>query len=82
MEKIRLPFIDSDCLYRGALSNGTVGTGINSCGRSKYLDCSFFYHGYLEEEKSMIHSFTVTFGTKYLTGMVTSVPPYETFNLI
>jgi hypothetical protein len=39
----------------------------------------FFYHGYLEEEKSMIHSFTVTFGVKYLTGMVTSVPPYETF---
>jgi hypothetical protein len=30
----------------------------------------------------MIHSFTVTFGIKYLTGMVTSVPPYETFNLI
>jgi hypothetical protein len=25
----------------------------------------------------MIHSFTVTFGAKYLTGMVTSVPPYE-----
>jgi len=23
----------------------------------------------------MIHSFTVTFGAKYLTGMVTSVPP-------
>jgi hypothetical protein len=30
----------------------------------------------------MIHSFTVTFGVKYLTGMVTSVPPYETFSLI
>ena len=42
----------------------------------------FFYHGYLKEEKSMIHSFTVTFGVKYLTGMVTSVPPYETFSLI
>ena len=28
----------------------------------------------------MIHSFTVTFGAKYLTGMVTSVPPYETFS--
>ena len=27
----------------------------------------------------MIHSFTVTFGAKYLTSMVTSVPPYETF---
>jgi hypothetical protein len=23
----------------------------------------------------MIHSFTVAFGAKYLTGMVTSVPP-------
>jgi hypothetical protein len=30
----------------------------------------------------MIHSFTVTFGAKYLTDMVTSVPPYETFSLI
>jgi hypothetical protein len=39
-------------------------------------------HGYFEEEKSMIYSFTVTFGEKYLTGMVTSVPPYETFSLI
>jgi hypothetical protein len=42
----------------------------------------YFDHGYLEEEKSMIHSFTVTFGVKYLTGMVTSVPRYETFSLI
>ena len=42
----------------------------------------YFDHGYLEEEKSMIHSFTVTFGAKYLAGMVTSVPPYETFSLI
>ena len=40
-----------------------------------------FYHGYIEEEKSMIHSFKVTFEGKYLTGMVTSVPPYETFSL-
>ena len=30
----------------------------------------------------MIYSFTVTFGAKYLTGMVTSVPSYETFSLI
>jgi hypothetical protein len=30
--------------------------GINSCGQSKHSDCSFFFHGYLEEEKSMIHS--------------------------
>jgi hypothetical protein len=34
------------------------------------------------KEKSMIHSFTVTFRAKYLTGMVTSVPPYKTFSLI
>ena len=30
----------------------------------------------------MIYSFTVTFEAKYLTGMVTNVPPYETFSLI
>jgi len=30
----------------------------------------------------MIHSFTVTFGGQYLTGMVTSVPPYETSVLL
>jgi len=30
----------------------------------------------------MIHSFTVTFGAKYLTGVVTSVPPSETSSLI
>ena len=42
----------------------------------------YFDHGYLEEEKSMIQSFTVTFGAKYLTGMVTSVLLYETFSLI
>jgi hypothetical protein len=41
----------------------------------------YFDHGYLEEEISMIHSFTVTFGAKYLTGMVTSVPPYEIISL-
>jgi hypothetical protein len=42
----------------------------------------YFGHDYLEEEKSMIHSFTVTFGAKYLTGMVTSVPPSKIFSLI
>jgi hypothetical protein len=42
----------------------------------------YFGHGYLEEEKSMIHSFTVIVGAKYLTGMATSVPPYETLSLI
>ena len=30
----------------------------------------------------MINSFTVTFGAKYLTGMATRVPPYETFSFI
>ena len=30
----------------------------------------------------MTHSFTVTFGAYYLTGMATSIPPYETFGLI
>jgi len=40
----------------------------------------YFGHGYLEEGKSMIHSFTVTFGAKYLTG--TSVPPSQTFSRI
>ena len=30
----------------------------------------------------MIHSFTANLGAKYLTDMVTSVPPYKTFNLI
>jgi hypothetical protein len=44
----------------------------------------YFDHGWLEEEKSIIHSysFTVTFGAKYLTSMATSVLPYETFSLI
>ena len=51
-------------------------------GRANIQIVHYFDHGYLKEEKSMIHSFTVTFGAKYLTGMVTSVPPYETFNLI
>jgi hypothetical protein len=41
----------------------------------------YFGHGYIEEENPMIHSFTVTFGAKYLTGMVTNVPPYETIRL-
>jgi hypothetical protein len=51
-------------------------------GRTNIQIVYYFDHGYLEEEKSMIHSFTVTFGEKYLTGMVTSVPLYETFSLI
>jgi hypothetical protein len=42
----------------------------------------YFDHGYLEEEKSMILSFTVSLGAKYLTGMITSVSPNEAFSLI
>ena len=38
----------------------------------------YFGHGYFVEEKSMIHSFTVTFEARYLTGMVINVPPSET----
>ena len=56
--------------------------GINSLGGANIQIVHYFGHDYLEEEKSMIHSFTVTFGAKYLTGMVTSVPPSETFSLI
>jgi hypothetical protein len=51
-------------------------------GGSNIQIAHYFDHGYLEEEKSMIHSFTVIFGAKYLTGMVTNVPPSETFSLI
>jgi hypothetical protein len=47
--------------------------GINSCGRSKHSDCSLFWPRL---------SRGVTFWAKYLTGLVTSVPPYETFSLI
>jgi hypothetical protein len=42
----------------------------------------YFDNGYIEEEKSMIHSLTVAFGAKYLTGIFTSVPPYETVSLV
>jgi hypothetical protein len=31
-------------------------------GRENIQIVHYFDHGYLEEEKSMIHSFTVTFG--------------------
>jgi hypothetical protein len=51
-------------------------------GGSNIQIVHYFDHGYLEEEKSMIYSFTVIFGAKYLTGMVTNVHPYETFSLI
>ena len=55
--------------------------GINSVGGANIQIFHYFDHGYLEEEKSMIHSFTVTFGAKYLTDMVTSVPLSKTFSL-
>ena len=42
----------------------------------------FFTTVISRRKKSIIHSVTVTFGANYLTGMVTSVPPYETFSLI
>jgi hypothetical protein len=41
-------------------------------GRANIQIVHYFGHGYLEEEKSMIHSFTVTFEAKHLTGMVTT----------
>ena len=51
-------------------------------GRANIQIVHYFDYGYFEEEKSIIHSFTVTFGEKYLTGMVTIVPLYENFRFI
>jgi hypothetical protein len=34
----------------------------------------YFDHSYLEDDKSMIHGFTVTFGAKYLTAAFVVVP--------
>ena len=42
----------------------------------------YFDHGFLEEEKSMIHSFTISFGAKYLTGMVVLPTKLSVFSLI
>ena len=50
-------------------------------GRANIQSVHYFDHDYLEEEKLMIHSFTFTSGAKYLTGMVTNVPPFENFSL-
>ena len=36
----------------------------------------------ISRRKNQWYIVSVTFGAKYLTGMVTSVPPYETFSLI
>jgi hypothetical protein len=52
-----------------------------SCGWSKHSDCSLFWP-VISRRKNQWYSFIVTFGAKSLTDMVTSVPPYETFNLI
>ena len=52
-----------------------------SAGGTNIQIVHYFDHGHLEE-KSIIHSLTVTFRSKYLTGMVTRFPPYETFSLI
>jgi hypothetical protein len=40
----------------------------------------YFDHGY--QGAKINDTVSVTFGANYLTGMVTSVPPYETFSLI
>jgi hypothetical protein len=74
---IMFPIVLLDFLY---VKPGPVG--INSWSGANIQIVHYFDHGYLEEEKSMIHSFTVTFGGTYLTGMVISVPPYESFSLI
>jgi hypothetical protein len=47
-----------------------VGINTNvAVGRANIQIVHYFEHGYLEEEKLMIQSFTVTFGAKYLTGI-------------
>jgi hypothetical protein len=40
--------------------------GIIAVGGANIQIVHYVYHGYLEEEKSMIHSFTVTFAAKYI----------------
>jgi hypothetical protein len=78
-------YIVEKSIFKAKLYNGWVfkpgpWVYIALC-RANIQIVHYFEHGYLEE-KSMMHSFTATFGAKYLTGMVTSVPPYETFSLI
>jgi hypothetical protein len=51
-----------------------VNVGINSCGRTNIQIVHYFGHGYIEEEKSMIHSFTVTIRAKYLTRSLVFLP--------
>jgi hypothetical protein len=62
------------------LQTGTVG--INSCWSEQTFRLFIFMTTVISRRKNQWYSFTVTFGAKYLTGMVTSVPPYETFSLI
>ena len=58
--------------------------GINSCGQSKHSDCSLFWPRLSRGGKinDTLYIVSVTFEEKYLTDMVTSAPPYETFSLI
>jgi hypothetical protein len=51
---------------------------INSCGRTKP---SLFWPRLFRGEK-INDTVSVTFGAKYLTGMVTGVPPSQTFSRI
>jgi hypothetical protein len=73
-------------LFTYAISNYSLCIAIKCLripnGNQKHSDCSLFWPRLSRGGKSMIISFTVTFGAKYLIDMVTSVPPYETFSLI
>jgi hypothetical protein len=71
-------FSGKTCINSGTFKPGSGG--INRCGRSKHSDCSLSWPRLSRGGKSM--SITFTFGAKYLTGMVTSAPPSETFSLI
>jgi hypothetical protein len=48
----------------------------------RHSDCSFFFTTVTSRRKNQWCIVSVTFGEKYLTDIVTSVPPYETFSLI
>jgi hypothetical protein len=42
----------------------------------------YFDHGFLEEEKSMIHSFTISFGAKYLLTKFVGGAYHKKFPLV
>ena len=71
------------CLYYLQYNNFIIREDVILNWHRWYMDGAsiqivhYFDHVYLEEERSMIHSFPFTFGAKYLTDMVTSVPPYS-----